>query len=206
MRKPHKTQFVERLDASIICPLKSEYDRANQTLEGAKKTRPPTALELPEQDDVVVRVVGTNGRWVKFGQHWMRIHELSRSAMYIPQLEDEGPELATLANRRITFKLYGNGKTDHVTDDWRSSVPLDDSRNWIGTTLYFNSEPEKVSGELESSGSSSSGTRPASMDILSPNLGTVMNHLYLFMMAIQYLSEDKMGFGAGAIVAADFIL
>ena len=73
--------------------------------------------------------------------------------------------MTTLANQRITFKSYDNGQTDHVTDDWRISVPADDSRDWTGTTLFFTSEPEKVGGDSESSGSSSSGTRPASVDM-----------------------------------------
>ena len=50
----------------------------------------------------------------------MRIHELPRTSMYIPQLEGEGPELSTLVNNGITFKSYADGGVYHITDDWRS--------------------------------------------------------------------------------------
>ena len=59
-------------------------------------------------------------RWTTFGQHWMRIHELPRTSMYIPQLEGEGPELSTLVNNGITFKFYDHGGVYYLTDDWRS--------------------------------------------------------------------------------------
>ena len=79
-----------------------------------------SALDLPDNDDVTVRVVGKGDRWTTFGQHWMRIHELPRTSMYIPQLEGEGPELSTLVNNGITFKSYDDGGVYYLTDDWRS--------------------------------------------------------------------------------------
>ena len=40
-RKPHKPKASEMPEEGICFPLKSEYDRANSTLEGLRQTSPP---------------------------------------------------------------------------------------------------------------------------------------------------------------------
>ena len=55
-------------------------------------------------------------RWAKLGKHWMRIDTFPRNMAYAPQLEEDGPDLSTLLDTRITFKSYDNGRIDSVTD------------------------------------------------------------------------------------------
>ena len=88
-------------------PLKSEYDRANYTLEGLRQSTPPSALELPSADDLegaAVRVLPAGDRRVRLGRHWIRVHTVPRTTVYTPQLEEDGPDLPTLLDVRITFK------------------------------------------------------------------------------------------------------
>ena len=122
---------------------------------------------MPDEEDITVRVVGKGDRWTKLGRHWMSHHELPRTSMYLPQLEGDGPELSTLVNNSITFKYYDDGGGDHITDDWRSSVPPLDSRDWTGTTIFFTSDSGMIGCDDGSTGSSSSGTRPVDVDFSS---------------------------------------
>ena len=68
-----------------------------------------SALDLPQTDDVVVRVVGKSDRWSRMGQHWMRVHELPRAALHLPQLEEDGPDISSFTSQRVTFKSYDDG-------------------------------------------------------------------------------------------------
>ena len=87
--------------------------------------------------------------------------------IYIPQLEDDGPEPSTLVNNRITFHVHENGRVDHLTDDWRSSAYPADSRCWTGTRIFFTTNSEKIGGDVGSSGSSGRGILLADIDISS---------------------------------------
>ena len=49
----------------IVFPLKSEYDHANSTLEGLRRTSPPSLLELPNVEEATVRVVPHGDRWIQ---------------------------------------------------------------------------------------------------------------------------------------------
>ena len=105
-----------------------------------RPSTPPSALELPSvdnQDGATVRVLLAGDRWVKLGKHWMRIHTLPRNMAYIPQLEELRPDLATLLDTRITFKMYDKGRIDSVTDAWKSGVPDVEQCSWKGTTTFF---------------------------------------------------------------------
>ena len=62
-------------------------------------------LELPGLDEAAVRVVPHGDRWVQMGRHWMRIHAMPRNAVYTPQLEEGGPDLSTLTDARITWRI-----------------------------------------------------------------------------------------------------
>ena len=139
-RRPHKTKDVNLLDEGICFPLKSEYDRVNYTLEGIRQSTPPSALELPSVDDLegaTVHILPAGDRWVKLGKHWMRVHTLPRNMAYTPQLEEDGPDLSTLLDTRITFKSYDNGHIDSVTDAWMSGGPDVDPCSWTGTTTFL---------------------------------------------------------------------
>ena len=139
-RRPHKTKVVNMPDEGIRFPLKSEYDRANNTLEGIRQSTPPSALELPSADDlegVAVRVLPAGDRWVRLGRHWMRVHTLPRNMACAPQLEEDGPDLSTLLDVRITFKSYDRGHIDTITDEWKSGVPDEEQCLWTGTTTFL---------------------------------------------------------------------
>ena len=84
-----------------------------------------------------MHVLLAGDRWVKLGKHWMRIYTLPRNMAYIPQLEEDGPDLSTLLDTRITFKSYDNGRIDSVTDAWKSGVPDVEPCSWTGTTTFL---------------------------------------------------------------------
>jgi len=77
-RKPHKFKAIDALDGDIVFPLKSEFDRANYTLEGAKAGG-TSVLELPDPADVSVQVVSSADHWTQLGKHWIRIHVIPRN-------------------------------------------------------------------------------------------------------------------------------
>ena len=111
----------------------------NYTLEGLRQSSPPSALELPSDEDMggggtTVRVLLAEDRWVTLGRHWMRIHIIPRMSASIPQLEEGGPDLSTLQGMRITFKSYDRGHVDTITDDWKSAAPDLERYPWTGTT------------------------------------------------------------------------
>ena len=54
----------------------------------------------------------------KVGKALVRIHTVPRNTAYIPQLEEDGPDLSTLLDLRITFKSYDRGYDDTITDEW----------------------------------------------------------------------------------------
>ena len=53
-RRPHKTKVVVLLDEGICFPLKAEYNRVNYTLDGIWQSTPPSALELPFDEEMGV--------------------------------------------------------------------------------------------------------------------------------------------------------
>ena len=53
-RRPHKTKVVVLLDEGICFPLKAEYNRVNYTLDGISQSTPPSALELPSDEEMGV--------------------------------------------------------------------------------------------------------------------------------------------------------
>ncbi|MFM7989628.1 MAG: hypothetical protein ACKPKO_60975, partial [Candidatus Fonsibacter sp.] len=57
MRKPHQVKVVDLPDEGIKCPLKSEYDCANYTLEGIRQSTLPSSRALPDADDVTVQAI-----------------------------------------------------------------------------------------------------------------------------------------------------
>ena len=71
----------------------------------------------------------------------MRIHTVPRHSAYIPQLEEDGPDLLTLLGIRITFKSYGRGHVDTTTDDWKSAAPGEERYPWTGATTFLTVDP-----------------------------------------------------------------
>ena len=136
-RKPHKTKAIELPQEGICCPLKSEYDYANSTLEGLRQTSPPSLLELPKVEEATVRDVPHGDRWIQMGMHWMRIHVTPRDSLYTPLVGEEGPDLSTLSDTRITFKSFLHGRTQTISDDWRDATSEVDDSSWMGTTTFL---------------------------------------------------------------------
>ena len=60
-------------------------------------------------------------------------------AVYMPQLEDGGPNLSTLTDTRITFKSLLDRHALTITDDWRNALVDDESSPWMGTTTLLTS-------------------------------------------------------------------
>ena len=67
----------------------------------------------------------------------MRIHTIPRNSTYIPNLEEDGPDLSTLLDIRITFKSYDRGHVDTIVDDWKSAAPDEERYPWTGTTTFL---------------------------------------------------------------------
>ena len=64
----------------------------------------------------------------------MCVHTVPLNTAYIPQLEEDGPDLSTLLDVRLSFKSYDRGHVDTITDDWRSGVPDEERCPGTGTT------------------------------------------------------------------------
>ncbi|MFM7982154.1 MAG: hypothetical protein ACKPKO_22830, partial [Candidatus Fonsibacter sp.] len=121
-RKPHKFKAIDLPDGDIVCPLKSEFDRVNYTLEGTKANGTSSALELHDPVDVSVQIVSPADHWVQVGKHWMRVHVVPRTRDYFPQLEEGGPDISLLTGQRMIFRSYVGGGTETVNDDYFSSL------------------------------------------------------------------------------------
>ena len=74
---------------------------------------------------------------VQLGRRWMRIHVIPRTSAHTPQLEDGGPDIATLKGARITFKSSVGGHVDTIADDWTAYALDEDARPWVGTTTFL---------------------------------------------------------------------
>ncbi|MFM7983633.1 MAG: hypothetical protein ACKPKO_30350, partial [Candidatus Fonsibacter sp.] len=58
----------DALDGDSVFPIKSEFDRVNYTLEGAKAGGISSALELPDPADISVQVVSSADHWTQLGK------------------------------------------------------------------------------------------------------------------------------------------
>ena len=76
----------------------------------------------------------------------MPIHARPRNTVYIPPLEDGGPELYTLLGTCITFKSLFSGHVDTTIDDWNAAGPNEELEPWTGATTCLTvdrtAEPE----------------------------------------------------------------
>ena len=66
---------------------------------------------------------------------------MPRHSAYIPQLEEDGPDLLTLLGIRITFKSYDRGHVDTIADDWKSAAPDEERYPWTGATTFIYADP-----------------------------------------------------------------
>ena len=71
----------------------------------------------------------------------MCVHTVPLNTAYIPQLEEDGPDLSTLLDVRLSFKSYDRGHVDTITDDCRSGVPDEERYPWTGTTTFLTVDP-----------------------------------------------------------------
>ena len=208
-RRPHKTKVVERLDEGICFPLKSEYDRVNYTLKCLRQSTPPTALELLSADgleDATVRVLPAGARWGRLGRHWMRIHSVPRNSAYIPQLEEDGPDLSTLLGIRITFKAYDRGHVDTSTDDWQSAATDEERYPWTGTILSL-SIRHLIRNRILGPKKEFRNMHDDDWLICHRcDLGTAMVRRCPFMKISPCLLDEKMGSGVAKTYEADFTL
>ena len=88
-------------------------------------------------------------RLLQMGKHWMRIHVIPRDAAYTPQLEDNGPDLSTLTDTRITLKSFLDGHTLTITDDWQSASVDSDRSPWMGTTTVLVSTSARSADSID---------------------------------------------------------
>ena len=129
---PHIVRELEQLEEGLVYPLKAEYERVNNTLEGLRSGVVDDILELPADAGelhVVAKVPDGSDRWHNAGSHWFRIH-LSRR---MPSPEDGGPDVVVLSERRVTFRIFSGDVHDVVLDSWREvGAGVSDQLSWVG--------------------------------------------------------------------------
>ncbi|MFM7986492.1 MAG: hypothetical protein ACKPKO_44985, partial [Candidatus Fonsibacter sp.] len=79
MRKPHKVKVLDLPDEGIVFPLKSEYDRDHYTLEGDEAEYSAVTARTAWNGRCIGPIIPHGDRWVPMGQHWIRLHVVSRS-------------------------------------------------------------------------------------------------------------------------------
>ena len=58
--------------------------------------------------------------------------------LFLPSHDDSGPDVATLSDKRITFRIFSSDANDVVLDSWGEvGSGAEDQRTWIGLTAFF---------------------------------------------------------------------
>ena len=87
-------------------PLKPEYDRKNDTLEGLTETflEQGSPFDMPGDfvPDSSLLNPGGGVRWCIVGQQWFRIHTHPRKRMFNPMGVDGGPNVEQIHSTRTT--------------------------------------------------------------------------------------------------------
>ena len=70
---------------------------------------------------------------------WVRRHLIQRTSLFVPTRAEDGPDVTTLSNVRVTHVMFSDGTMDIIRDDWKS---VDDARRvlpmpWTGETWFF---------------------------------------------------------------------
>ena len=71
---------------------------------------------------------------------WVTRHLVQRTSLFMPTTRaEDGPDLTTLSNARVTHVMFSDGTMGMVRDGWKSA---DDARRvlpmaWTGETWFF---------------------------------------------------------------------
>ena len=88
---------------------------------------------------------------------WVRRHLVQRTSLFVPTRAEDGPDVTTLSNVRVTHVMFSDGTMDIIRDDWKSA---DDSRRvlpmaWTGEAWFFcrvtNRARPRLGARIESS-------------------------------------------------------
>ena len=98
------------------------------------KTSPSTTTAIPHPKDVKA----TADYWIREGHYWKRVHIQLRTAFYIPEQTDDGPDISKLKPWRQTLavatsdKAQGNSYEDNWTDKPNKAL----QHEWTGSTNF----------------------------------------------------------------------
>ena len=88
----------------VTSPQQSEQQKQmtrQPTHRYTTKTSPPTTTAIPHAKGVKT----TAACWIRQGRYWKRVHIQSRTAFYIPEQTDDGPDISNLKPWRQTLAV-----------------------------------------------------------------------------------------------------
>lgn len=89
------------------------------------------ATAVPRPQDVTP----TSDYWYKEGNFWKRVHIQPRTAYYIPEQTDDGPDISRLTAWRQTLVTRPDGQTGFMEQDtWRQRPKKVLDFQWTGST------------------------------------------------------------------------
>ena len=79
----------------------------------------------------------TSDYWIREGHLWKRIHAVTRTSYYCPELTSDGPDIDSLlpSRMRIIKRLDGS-RPRRIDDEWTTEPQPQHSQQWIGSTNF----------------------------------------------------------------------
>ena len=102
-----------------------------------EQTSIPRPKELPTTEEY----------WIREGHLWKRTHIKPRTALYIPQQTQYGPDVTKLIPERTTIVKPTSGarwyRIDRIDDDWTTKREATLNMTWTGSTNFEESTSYK---------------------------------------------------------------
>ena len=107
------------------------------------------ATAVPRPQDVTP----TSDYWYKEGNFWKRVHIQPRTAYYIPEQTDDGPDISRLTAWRQTLVTRPDGQTGFMEQDtWRQRPKKVLDFQWTGSTNFEEQAEYKATYESDDDG------------------------------------------------------
>ena len=141
LRDPPRTATLELPPEGLVFPLKAEYDRKNDTLEGLTEThleREGGLFDLPPDAEAAPpREPGGSDRWLSVGDQRIRVHSTPRKRLFDPNGVDGGPNISELHPTRTTHLYFVNGVVRTIKDEWVApEAEMSQGVAWTGLTIF----------------------------------------------------------------------
>ena len=154
MRIHHTAKALHLPDEGIVFPLKSEYDRANYTLEAVRQSSPSYWFNLSCEYGVQVQVIPHGGlwfRWVNAGCACMS--PLDRGIIF-HCWKKAGQTCRCLLAPELPANLMCKGILKTVSDDYLSARDDIGVEEWVWTTTFLTSTSSGSGGPCFTGGDS----------------------------------------------------